>query len=77
MTNEAAYERIKHMIGNPYHPCVKGYISCLTGRTSVAGPDSVMFIPAFDSSSESFEYDPQRITIDTDEQGMILDFLIG
>ena len=77
MTNEAAYERIKHMIGRPYHPCVKGYISCLTGRTCVVGPDTLLFIPAYDYSSESFEYDPQRITIDTDEQEMIIDFLIG
>jgi hypothetical protein len=77
VTNEDAYKRIKHMIGIPYHPCVKAYIGCLTGRTSVVGPDTVMFNPAFDISSESFDYDHQRITVDTDEHGMIIDFLIG
>jgi hypothetical protein len=75
MTNEDAYARIKHMIGRPYHPCVKGYIKCLTERTSVVGPDDIMFTPAFDYNSESFDYDPLRITIDT-QQGVIVDFFL-
>jgi len=76
MTNEEAYKKIKHLIGCPYHPCVKAYIRCLTGKASVVGPDDIMFNPALDYSSESFDYDPDRATIDT-ENGVILGFFLG
>ncbi|HEX8596288.1 MAG TPA: hypothetical protein VF682_23840 [Pseudomonas sp.] len=77
MTNEAAMALIKHLIGTRYYPAHKGFIRELVDRTDVLGPEDLAITPSADPYSPEFSYEHERIIIDTDEHGIITDFLFG
>lgn len=53
MTSDQVLASLQHLIGSRYVPSVKPYITELTGRTRVNGPNE----------PQTREMDPQRITI--------------
>ena len=53
MTNDQVIDALQHLIGSRYVPAVKGYVSELTGRTRVVGPNE----------PHSRDMDPNRIAI--------------
>jgi hypothetical protein len=77
VTNEAALALLKHLIGTRYVPAHKGFVRELVGRTDVLGPEDIATTPSADPLSPEFSYEHERITIDTDQQGIIVDFLFG
>jgi hypothetical protein len=64
MTNEEALKQIGHLVGTRYVPSVKAYICELTDRARVVGAGEVA----------TREFDPQRIQIASDGNGMIRSF---
>lgn len=77
MTNEAALALLKHLIGTRYVPAHKGFTRELVNRTDVLGTEDIAVMPSVGPSSPEFSYEHERISIDTDEQGIITDFLFG
>ncbi|MDX9665938.1 I78 family peptidase inhibitor [Pseudomonas sp. P5_152] len=67
MTNEEVSSALQHLIGKPYTPAVKAYISELTARPRVVGPG--------DGSTR--ELDRARIHIVADASGTIEAFNFG
>ena len=53
MTNDQVLEALQHLIGTRYVPTVKEYITELTARARITGPNEM----------QSREMDPNRITI--------------
>ncbi|MDZ3994699.1 I78 family peptidase inhibitor [Pseudomonas sp. Teo4] len=64
MNNEQALQALAHLIGTPYEPSVKNTIAEITGRTRIVGPKEI----------STKEYDPDRIHINTDANGLIQGF---
>ncbi len=67
MTNDEVLQHTKHLIGTVYVAAVKASISELTGRTRVVGPNEIA----------TREYDTNRITVVTDDAGVITAFSFG
>lgn len=68
MTNDQVTTTLQHLIGSRYVPAVKAYISELTGRTRVVGPNE----------PHTRELDHQRITIRASgDEGEIESFMFG
>lgn len=64
MTNDQVTTTLQHLIGSRYVPTVKAYISELTERARVVGPNDVA----------TFDYDEQRIHIVANDNGLIEGF---
>ena len=64
MTNEDVLLQLQHLIGTPYTPAVKAYITEVTGRPRVVGPR--------DPSTR--EIDRNRINIAVDDADLITAF---
>lgn len=64
MTDEELAIPINHLLGTPYVPAVKAYISELTGRARVVGP----------GDHSTLEIDPHRINVHTNAIGKIITF---
>ncbi|GFM88291.1 hypothetical protein PSCICO_36900 [Pseudomonas cichorii] len=67
MTNEQITQTLQYLIGTRYIPTIKAYISELTGRARVLGPD--------DFSTR--EFDLNRVQVNTDQAGLISSFTFG
>lgn len=68
MTNDEVLATLQHLIGSRYVPAVKAYISELTGRTRVVGPNE----------PHTRELDHQRISIRAGgNEGEIESFTFG
>lgn len=67
MTNDVTLQKIQHLIGSRYVPSVKPYITELTGRPRVVGPN--------DASTK--ELDRKRINIVANDEGTIESFYFG
>ncbi len=67
MTNEQAIAAIQHLVGSPYVPSVKTYITELTQRPRIVGPGEI----------STREYDAQRINIAANSDGQIVSFHLG
>ncbi|KQB53478.1 hypothetical protein AQS70_10150 [Pseudomonas endophytica] len=67
MNNDEVKKAISHLIGTPYVPSVKAYISELTGRTRVVGVNEV----------STKEMDPNRIHLIGDDNNCIASFQFG
>ncbi|UVJ43928.1 hypothetical protein NVV94_26005 [Pseudomonas sp. LS1212] len=67
MTNDDVLQKIQHLIGSPYVFSVKAYITELTGRTRVVGPNEV----------STKELDLNRIHIIANDESTIKSFNFG
>ncbi|HEX8596289.1 MAG TPA: hypothetical protein VF682_23845 [Pseudomonas sp.] len=67
MTNEEFLQATSHLIGTRYVAAVKTYITELTGRTRVSGPNEIT----------TKEFDLSRVTVVTDGAGIITQFHFG
>ncbi len=64
MSNEVVLQQLQHLIGTRYVPTVKTYISELTGRARVTGPNE----------PTTREFDSNRINIAADDEAIITGF---
>ncbi len=67
MTNDEVLQHTQHLIGTPYAAAVKVSIAELTGRHRILGPGEI----------STKEYDTDRITVVTDDAGIITAFNFG
>ncbi|MDE1168652.1 MAG: hypothetical protein PW845_25540 [Pseudomonas sp.] len=67
MTNDEALAALGHLIGSRYVPSIKSYISELTQRPRIVGPNEM----------STKEYDTTRIHIAADAAGTIVSFHFG
>ncbi|WP_166360916.1 hypothetical protein [Pseudomonas akapageensis] len=67
MTNEDVLQKIQHLVCSPYVFSVKAYITELTGRTRVVGPNEI----------STKELDLNRIHISANDEGIITSFSFG
>jgi hypothetical protein len=67
MTNEQIVQQLQYLIGSRYVPSVKTYISELTGRPRVLGPNE----------ASTLELDANRIAVGVDAAGRIAAFSFG
>ena len=61
MTNDQVLQSTQHLIGTPYVAAVKAYITELTGRDRVVGPNDI----------STKEYDLDRVGVAADGAGII------
>lgn len=66
MTNEQITQALQHLVGTRYVPTVKAYISELTGRARVVGPNEVL--------TKDFRLDRVNVSI---EAGLISGYTFG
>ncbi|MFV3381889.1 MULTISPECIES: I78 family peptidase inhibitor [Pseudomonas] len=64
MTNEEVLQALSHLIGSRYAPSIKDEISAITLRPRVVGPGEM----------STREFDPMRIHIQADANGIIEGF---
>ncbi|UVM55878.1 hypothetical protein LOY37_26735 [Pseudomonas sp. B21-012] len=64
MTNEEVLQHINHLVGTRYVSSTKAYISELTGRARVVGAGEF----------STREYDPSRIQVIANDEGIIQSF---
>ncbi|MGF6592479.1 I78 family peptidase inhibitor [Pseudomonas sp. 2835] len=64
MTNEEVLHHINHLVGTRYVPSAKAYISEMTGRARVVGAGEF----------STREYDPSRIQVIANDEGIIQSF---
>ncbi|MBA1241445.1 hypothetical protein [Pseudomonas japonica] len=64
MTNEEIVQMLQGLIGTTYAPSVKAHISDVTGRAVVIGPNEL----------HSKIFDPERVHIQADTNGIITGF---
>lgn len=66
MTNEQITQALQYLVGTRYVPTVKAYISELTGRARVVGPNEVL--------TKDFRLDRVNVSI---EAGLISGYTFG
>lgn len=64
MTNQDIERALQHLVGTHYVPSLKTYITELTGRLRVVGPNEIT----------TREFDAERIHIKTDSTSAIIGF---
>ncbi|ALI07616.1 MULTISPECIES: hypothetical protein [Pseudomonas] len=67
MTNDEVQHKLRYLIGSSYVSSLKAYISELTGRAHVVGPNE----------GASREWDPNRIRVVANACGTIESFRFG
>jgi hypothetical protein len=67
MTNPEIEIALQHLVGTRYVPSLKAYISELTGRPRIVGPNEIT----------TYEFDVERIQIRADSTEIVTGFAFG